>query len=220
MEYFGDESGHFPAVIDGSESIFSMAVVGGEPVDVGRCSRRAVRNIRPIQEAKWNDMQERHKDLFCDCLRDELTAGEAAYAVISETDIARLQQGYRLYNAEDFLGFKPDIVAMASIYLGLLRSLAEDRDRPHTFTFDKYMNAGPSERIADIIADFEDIEVGFTLSTKSKPIQSADCIAGAAAEGAKRDSDWIDRLEPVATDRTDHSLATIEHVLHELNTGP
>lgn len=220
MQYFGDESGHFPSMIDGNESVFSVAVVCGNPENVGRCSRRAVRDIRPLSEAKWADMQQLQKRRYCDCVTENADSIKGAFARITPSDIRSLKQGYRLYNALDLFDIRADEIVIGSLYAALLRELEAEFQSRATFTFDKYLEGTPSENIVSVITHFVDIDVEYEQSTRKKSIQTADCVAGASTEDVKHDTGWIASMAPVIKDASDHGYWMLEEVLKEYSTGP
>ena len=215
MDYFGDESGNFPSVIEGEQSVFSVAVVSGDPVDTSRCSRRAVRDIRPLSEAKWRHLQDLHKRRYVDCLNDHSNDLRGAYAILTDSKIDSVSQSYRLYQAEEELGLRGDEFVIGALYSALLLHLEAAFTNEATFTFDKYVGSSPSENICSVLEEKVDLDIRFKQSTKSKSIQTADCVAGAVAEDHKKDTEWTEEFPDSISDQSNYGYWMIEELLKD-----
>lgn len=223
MHAFGDESGHLRSVLrDGGT--FTQAVVAGDTSKSGACPKRAVRNIRNIKEAKWNEFDEVRKRRFCDCLKeyDDLAIG---YVVITGSDLQELDRSYMLYQDDNYLSVDWDISMMAHAYAELLNQIIPDQGQPVSFHFDRIFTPGESKKLGSLVENkTDDVAASHNQSTQMKGIQAADCVAGAAREDTHDGTEWIERIasdrnsEPI--EATDFALARFEGYLHSGKTAP
>lgn len=217
MELYGDESGHLRSLLEGEEDLFVLAVVAGDPECCMRCSKRVVRNVKDIEEARWSDMTDTQRRRFIDCLIECEPDMSFGYVAIQQRDLLNLQRYYRLY--EDDLNYAWDLCVIGDCYAELVRQLISNDANPR-FTFDRLFSKKMSDRVVDVIRETTPgLEMNHGNSRQTSGIQTADCFAGAVREHLLEERDWLHKFQGV-TCATNFALAGVERRLHEEGTGP
>lgn len=220
MVYFGDESGDFRSLLNGSERCIAHAVVGGDNIDVLACSKRAVRNVTDLEEAKWNDLRRTEKRRFIECLEERDGDLRMGVATIDRDNILSLYGHYQLH--QDSLRYINSIMYAGIAYGTLLSALDVRNDSRPRFKFDRLYNKSQSAKVIDVLTNrCGSIECSSHDSRHIQGIQTADCIAGAAREDYCKGSTWFESLnESMYVDATNHVLSSLEKHLHDVSTGP
>lgn len=220
MDYFGDESGDFRSLLNGSERCIAHAVVGGDDVDVMACAKRAVRKVDNLEEAKWNDLRDTEKRRFIECLEERDGDLRVAVAMIDRDDILSLYGHYQLH--QDSLRYISPIMYAGITYGTLLSALDVQNDPMLRFKFDRLYSKSQSEKVSDVLTDhYGSVECSSHDSRHVQGIQTADCVAGAAREDHCKGSNWFESLDDsMYVNATQHVLITLENHLHDESTGP
>lgn len=220
MDYYGDESGQFQALLSGEDQCISHAVVEASNGEVMSCSKRVVRDISDIPEAKWNSLREQDKRRFLECLSGRESVIRAATVTVTKSDLESLDASYLLYG--DRLPYLPSIVYGGVAYGVLLAKLDIKSDPRPTFKFDRFYSQKQSQKLIDVAESVCKIdEISSRNSRKVQGIQTADCVAGASREDRCKGTDWMtDLSNSMHVDASDYVLSTLEKFLHEQSTGP
>lgn len=219
MDYFGDESGHLKGVLNGDCEVFVIGVVGGDRVSCGRCPKQAVRNIKDISEAKWNDLLDKQKRRLFECFRDNDHL-EFGYAAFTREQLHSVDLYHYLYQD---VSFPPDwdLALTGYAYGEILYEMGAPQEQLATFTFDQIASKKQSKALEDHVNAFvSDVQMFIGKSKQVPGIQAADCLAGGIAEDLKRDTNWLDYLETDAVSCAETALIQLENDLHTYETAP
>ncbi|AFZ73059.1 hypothetical protein SAMN05443661_102207 [Natronobacterium gregoryi] len=182
-------------------------------IQAGRCSKKTVRDVQDVEEAKWSDLTNTQKRRFIDCLVENDDT-EFGYAKFTREQLQTLTDQYLLYQD---VSFPPDwdLALTGYAYGELLFEKGARDERRVTFEFDHVASQSDSADIASHIEEFvPNTSPKYKSSHSSPGIQTADCFAGAVAEDHKKDTDWIDSID---SDRiiscTETSLIQLENNL-------
>lgn len=197
-----------------------IAVVAGDRLAASRCSKRAVRNIQDISEAKWADFTRVQKRRLMECLQEQnhLSYG---YSTFDKRHLHSLENYHLLY---DDVSFPPDwdLALIGYAYGEILFELGALDDNLPVFSFDRVASQNQSDAIVEHVHQFVPrTDVFYEGSRQSYGIQTADCIAGAVREDITRGSDWLSYLSNHETvEARSATLIQLERDLSEYNTGP
>lgn len=194
MDYFGDESGQFNALLSGEEHCISHAVIKSPSRESMTCSNKVVRSIKNVSEVKWNDMRYEDKRRFLDCFSKRESDIHVATATITQSDIKSLDHNYLLY--QDSLQYISPIMFAGIVYGGLLIELDIHEDSTPSFKFDRLYSKKQSNKVTDVVLNqISHIDCSSHNSQNIRGIQSADCIAGAVREDCYKNTSWMNHLQ-------------------------
>ena len=220
MDAFGDASGHLRGLLSKDCNVYVAAVVWGDRRSCSRCAKKAVRQASDVAEAKWTDMGDVQKRRMVECLadNDNLRFG---YAKIEREQLQNLQLSHLLYQN---VSFPPDwdLALEGYAYGEVLFEMGALDEQRATFTFDRVASKPQSEAVKEHVEKFvSDVHVSYNGSRKEGGIQAADCFAGAVAEDAKSDTDWLSNIDDDRIVHVNHSsIAQLEHRLDEHYADP
>ncbi|MEZ3116580.1 hypothetical protein RYH80_11745 [Halobaculum sp. MBLA0147] len=219
MPYFGDASGDLRGVIHGNCEVYVAGVVAGETNECRRYAKRTVDDVRDVPEARWNDLfQEQKRRLFGRLADSRLEFG---VATVTSHGLHQLADAHLLYDGRFDLEW--DLALRARAYTELVRRLDDHTEATRdTLTFDRVASARQSEAIRERIEELSStLSAEFRGSRQEKEVQTADCLAGAAAADHKRDAGWLDRLGSERVVRCGgHVLDEFELRLHVYEVEP
>lgn len=216
VRLFGDASGDLKSLLSGDEEIYVAGVVAGRVHDCRRCAKRAVEQVDDIPEAKWNDMSRKQKRrLFADLSDSNLDLGIAR---VDMRGLIQIDDHYKIYNSRFELDW--DLALEARAYAEIVSRLSCEQ-RAH-FVFDRVNSPSQSDRIVSRTeALLNDVTVSFEGSRQEKGIQTADCLAGAAAEDERHDTDWLNKLsDDRLVECGETVLSDFDISVHTYNTDP
>lgn len=220
MDYFGDESGHLKGLLQGDCEVCVIAVVGGDRVACGSCPKKTVRRVDDISEARWYDLFDVQKRRLFECFaeNDHLQFG---YSIFRKRQLESLRKSHLLFQDVD-LPPPWDLALAGYAYGEILFEMGAREENLATFTFDRISSQKQSEKVADHVSAFVDVDnIFYEGSRQVAGIQAADCLAGAVAEDIRKGTEYMDRLDDDAVyECTPTSIAQLEHDLHEYDTGP
>jgi|APHM01.1.fsa_nt_gi hypothetical protein len=139
-------------------------------------------------------------------------------ARIQTRGLADLNGWYKLFNYKFDLDW--DLALEARAYAEIVPRLSGEQ---HTeFVFDRVNSPRQSDRVVSRVEELlNDTDVSFEGSRQEKGIQTADCLAGAAAEDERHDTDWLDKLsEGRLIECGDAVLSRFDISVHTYNTDP
>ncbi len=216
VRLFGDASGDLKALLQGDEEIYVAAVVAGEIHDCRRCAKRAVGQADDIPEARWNDMIDKQKRRLFDKLSDSnLNLGIAR---VRYHGLTQLDGQHQLYNAQFDIDW--DLALEARAYAEIVDRLADERHA--RLVFDRVNSPSQSDQVVSRAEELlNSVDVSFEGSRHEKGIQTADCLAGAAAEDERHNTDWLNQIaEDRIVECGDAVLSNFDISVHTYSTDP
>lgn len=219
MQYFGDASGTLNQVFS-SGDVFSIAVVGGPPEHVGACPKRFKRNIGPLDEIKWYELNRTNRRRVLECIDDRDAQIQYAYATFDREDLLALEHDYLLFN-EVGLPTAKDVFIKSIFYSTLLDAVGVSGGNPAPIFY--YDQLPQSEILKHrLTEERSDIRPRWADSERREGVQAADCVAGAARHDRLKGANWIE--EYLSADRvfdaTNRAHDALDVALENVSTEP
>ncbi len=215
---YGDESGQFNDLLE-NRGPFSLGVMAcAERMDCVRCPKRAIRRATDLTEARWYDMTDTQKRRFVDCLNGLDGKISVGYAVLTHADFEAMRQSHDVYKIHQdvlFDDMPTDMCIMGRLYAEILKRMGVDDERRNSFVFDRVYSSKQSDFVRSAFEEeFHEASVEHANSRKKQGIQTADCVAGAAAEPERGGKNWIDEIDDsILYPATEEALESIQSFL-------
>lgn len=227
MHYFGDISGNYGSLIEGSCDVVVHAIVAAEDQhSAGSCAKKAIRQLGNVKEAKWNQLPDVQKRRVADSFVEKVQFIDFQYAVVRLKDLKRMYANYHLFDGG---GPNADLLprVIGTVYSILFTDHIADKSScgSSSMVFDTvYSSEKSSEVVDEIESATPDSEQFHTLdwgrSSNHRGIQTADCFAGMVAEHELGLDNWsfqIDRAPAANKSAVCH--AAIENLLDDIDGG-
>jgi hypothetical protein len=183
-----------------------------------RCPKRTVSRRDELSEAKWSELEDTEKRRFVECFSDSEEQLQYGYVALSRGALIGMQASYLLHDSDNFR-YDRDVSVMAWCYAELVNQLTNQESGPIQMMFDKFFHSSQSDDLKQLLSNRvrSDVSVDYRTSHSSKGIQAADCLAGAASEHERGESDWLDELNGAAVNNaTEGAQAAIQMELMNL----
>lgn len=194
MEAYGDVSGHFRGLLNGSCEVVVVGVAVGDELLAGSCPKKTVRRVDDIPEAKWHSLTDVQKRRFIDCVAEQDRL-EFGYATFTRDSLNTLKNHYLLHQN---VSFPPDwdLALTGYAYGEVLYEYGAKDESVAAFFLDRVASRSQGEAVCNHVKKFvPNINPFLKGSRESSGIQAADCIAGAIAEDSKNGTNWMGAID-------------------------